>query len=74
MRVRWIPLLPDRRGGGAVALFHEIPENRHEESGGAEQGLEKSGGGEFAEIADDQSGLVCDEIKVGWVRPRAADG
>jgi hypothetical protein len=55
-------------------LFHEIPENRHEESGGAEQGLEKSGGGEIAEIADDQSGLVCDEIKVGWVRPRAADG
>jgi hypothetical protein len=26
----------DRRGGGAVALFHEIPENRHEEGGGAD--------------------------------------
>ena len=27
---------PDRRGGGAVALFHEIPKNRHEKSGEAD--------------------------------------
>jgi hypothetical protein len=27
---------PDSSGGGAVALFHEIPENRHEEGGGAD--------------------------------------
>ena len=32
---------------------------------GAEQGLEETGGGEFAEMADDQPGLACDEIKVG---------
>ena len=55
----------DRSGGDDVELFHEIPKNRHEESGGAEQGLEESGGGEFAGIPDDQPGLVCDEIKVG---------
>jgi hypothetical protein len=34
--------------------------------------LEESGGGEFAGIANDQSGLACDEIEVGQARPRAA--
>ena len=101
---------PDGSGGGAIALFHEITKNSHEEGGGAgvealvkglacharmvpvlevacdlvqrrqsgdhgaEQGLEETGGGEFAGMADDQPGLVCDQIKVGQARPRAADG
>ena len=100
----------DRRGCGAVALFHEIPENPHEEGGGAdvealvkglarharmvpvlevacdlvqrrqagghgaEQGLEKSGGGEFAGFTNDQPSLACDEIEVGQARSRAAGG
>ncbi len=41
---------------------------------GAEQGLEESGSGEFAGIADDQPSLACDEIKVGQARPRAVGG
>ena len=101
---------PERGGGGAVALLHEIPKNSHEEGcgadvetlvkglacharmipvlevacdlvqrsqpgdHGAEQGLEETGGGKFAGIANDQPGLACDQIKVGQARPRAAGG
>jgi hypothetical protein len=96
---------PDRCGGDAIALLHEIAKNRHEKGGGTdveplmkglachalkvpvlkvardlvqrrqsggyatEQGLEETGGGEFAGIADDQPGLTCDQIKVGQARP-----
>ena len=52
----------------------DLVQRRQAGSHGAEQGLEESGSGEFAGIADDQPGLAGDEIKVGQARPRAPAG
>ena len=52
----------------------DLVQRRQAGGHGAEQGLEESGGGEFAGIADDQPGLSGDQIEVGQARPRAAGG
>ena len=52
----------------------DLVQGRQSGGHGAEQGLEETGGGEFAGMADDPPGLACDEIKVGQARRRAAGG
>ena len=52
----------------------DLVQRRQAGGHGAEQGLEESGSGEFAGIADDQPSLACDEIKLGQAQPRAAGG
>lgn len=48
---------------------YDLVQRRQPSGHRAEQGLEETGGGEFAGIADDQPALACDQIKVGHERP-----
>jgi len=68
---------------GTPVLYDKVPvleiasdliQRRQPGDHGAEQGLEETGGSEFAGIADDKPGLACDKIKVGQAWPRAAGG